>query len=380
MPASTDTDRALAARIGDIAAQCVKCGLCLPTCPTYQLQRNEAESPRGRIAIAAAIASGKAAGSSAQRHIDSCLSCGACDAVCPSNVPYQELIGGTRALQRAARRESWRRRALRHVLENPVLRRAAAPIARALHAPLRRAGRVGHGVSHPTHHAPALSAETIALLSGCSGEPFEQRTLAATSRLLGRCGMNVQHMPARCCGALAWHAGDPARADALGRALGKVLSHTSATRCTGVATGCAARSAAAATASLPYVDPMELLWAHRERLRFRHDTRTVALHLPCTQRQQPGSVLATQALLQLVPGIRMIVLPHRGRCCGGAGTYFIDHPQLSAALLRPTLDDLVMSSADVVLSANIGCRIQIAGGSALPVLHPLEYLDLLLEA
>ena len=124
---------------------------------------------------------------------------------------------------------------------------------------------------------------------------------------------------------------------------------------------------------------MQLLWAHKEHLRFRHDTRTVALHLPCTQRQQPDSVRATQALLQMVPGIRMIVLPHRGRCCGGAGTYFVDHPRLSAALLRPTLGDLAASSADIVLSANIGCRIQIAGGSTLPVLHPLEYLDLLLE-
>ena len=98
MSAPTDSHRTLNARIGEIAAQCVKCGLCLPACPTYQSQRNEAESPRGRIAIAAAVASGNAIGTDVQRHLDSCLTCGACDAVCPSNVAYEELIVGARAL------------------------------------------------------------------------------------------------------------------------------------------------------------------------------------------------------------------------------------------------------------------------------------------
>ena len=106
-------------RIRAIADQCVKCGLCLPVCPTYQRTRSEAESPRGRITIARSLRDGIAPDASAQAHLDSCLACGACETACPSRVPYVELLVEVRALIGSHRRESLLRRAARAMLERP---------------------------------------------------------------------------------------------------------------------------------------------------------------------------------------------------------------------------------------------------------------------
>lgn len=369
-------------RIREIADQCVKCGLCLPPCPTYQLHRNESESPRGRIAMAHALTHAAHVTRNTKEHLSSCLACGICESVCPSRVPYQELISGVRARIGADRQESLVRRAARHLLEHPSLLSRLLPFARALYAPLHAftRKRIPAAPANTSTDAPQRDgAACVALLSGCTGASMELQTLDAAEALMRQCGLRIQRMPPQCCGALALHSGDHSTATRLGLAWRSQLGSSSATWCTGVVTGCARRCSDIAAAQTPYQDPMELLWTHRAHLRFRTDTRVVALHLPCTQRCSPASVSATQSLLGLVPGLKLVTLPHRGRCCGAAGTYALDHAASAEALRAPILQDIGQLRAALVLSANIGCRMQLADGCGLPVLHPLEFLHSLLE-
>ncbi len=363
-----------------IAEQCVRCGLCLPVCPTYQLRKTESESPRGRIAIAHSLLNDASIDSSSRAHLSTCLACGACESVCPSRVPYQELIAGVRERIGASQRESLRRWAARRLLEHPRLLRMIMPIARLLYSPFRRArlksdtGTRDRDQPSNQRNPISRSAEHVALMSGCTGGSLDVEALGAAEKLFRHCGLNVQCLPPQCCGALARHSGDLQRAASLGDSLRNSLISTNAQYCTGIATGCAAHCVELTGDIAPYRDPMEMLWSHRANLRFHGDRRTVALHLPCTQRMSPSSVQATQELLRLVPDLKLVTLPHRGRCCGGAGTYFLDHAKTAEQLRQPVLDDLAQSGAQLVLSANIGCRLQIANGCSVPVQHPLEFL------
>jgi glycolate oxidase iron-sulfur subunit len=382
MHSTADSTCITSDRIRAITDQCVKCGLCLPSCPTYQLHKSESESPRGRIAMAHALTHDAHVTRATREHLSSCLACGICESVCPSQVPYQELISGVRARIGAGRQESLRRRTARHLLERPQLLSRLLPFARTFYAPLRAftSERRPAAPANASIDAPQIDAgATVALLSGCTGASMEVRTLDAAEALMRQCGLRTHRMPPQCCGALALHSGDHTTATRLGSAWRSQLSNSSATSCTGIVTGCARRCSDIAAAQTPYQDPMELLWIHRSHLRFRTDRRVVALHLPCTQRCSPASVSATQSLLGLVPGLKLMTLPHRGRCCGAAGTYALDHAASAEALRAPILQDLDRSGAALVLSANIGCRMQLADGCDLPVLHPLEFLHSLLE-
>jgi glycolate oxidase iron-sulfur subunit len=369
-------------RIREIADQCVKCGLCLPSCPTYQLHKSEAESPRGRIAMAHALTRDAHVTRSTKEHLSSCLACGICESVCPSRVPYQELISGVRARIGADRQEPLLRRTARHLLEHPSRLSRLLPFARVFYAPLRAFTRKRNSAAPANvsiDRPQRDGAASVALLSGCTSASMEPQALDAAEALMRHCGLRIQRMPPQCCGALALHSGDHATATRLGVEWRSQLSSSSAASCTGIVTGCARRCSDIAAAQTPYQDPIELLWTHRTHLRFRTDTRVVALHLPCTQRCSPASVSATQSLLGLIPGLRLVTLPHRGRCCGAAGTYALDHATSAEALRAPILQDLGQSGAALVLSANIGCRMQLADGCDLPVLHPLEFLHSLLE-
>jgi glycolate oxidase iron-sulfur subunit len=383
MHSIVDNARISSERIRGIADQCVKCGLCLPSCPTYQLHKSESESPRGRIAMAHALTRDAHITADTHAHLSSCLACGICESVCPSQVPYQELIAGVRARIGADRRETIRRRAARYLLEHPHWLSWLLPAARAFYRPLRvfDANRSKPTAVMQIERAPAAaSVAKLALLSGCTGAALEARVLNAAEDLLQRCGLAVQRLPSQCCGALAHHSGDAATGQRLGSMLQQQLNASGARASTGVVTGCAQHCANLAKASAPYRDPMELLWANRSKLCFRPDARVVALHLPCTQRCNPASVTATQSLLALVPGLTLLTLPHRGRCCGAAGTYALDHPDAAKGLQRPILEDLAQSGAQLLLSANIGCRLQLSDGCTLPVMHPLEFLHSLVES
>ncbi|MEI7035658.1 (Fe-S)-binding protein [Fulvimonas yonginensis] len=374
-------------RIVALADQCVQCGLCLPVCPTYALDGNEAESPRGRIAIAAALARGAAPLDAQVREpLDHCLGCLSCERVCPAQVRFGELLVQTRALLGPAPR---RPRALLAIARRPAWLRAAGRLARwlrpvARRLPARSAWRraLSLAVAVPTHgpaHPPRRGASgpgRVALFPGCVGSVGDAEAQQAAVTLLTAAGYAVTVLPAFCCGALDAHGGEvhgSARAERRVRAAWQASgAHTLVS----VTPGCLGQLRAA----LPGVavdDAWRLLDERADRLRFRPLPLRTALHLPCTQLNVARSGEALRTLLQRVPALDVATLPPG--CCGAAGSHLLEFPERADRLRAPTVDATVALAPQALLSSNIGCRMHLAGGLAgrgagLPTLHPLVLL------
>ncbi|HTI96353.1 MAG TPA: (Fe-S)-binding protein, partial [Rudaea sp.] len=239
-PAST-----VEARIAALADVCVKCGLCLPHCPTYRVAANEAESPRGRIAFAQALAQGKLEPStSVLVHLDNCLACMACERVCPSKVQYGELITTTRAWLVDTGKASRTGRSLGRLLAHPrllgaLLRVANLPVVRSvarsrtMQTLLRPFGldrvvaelpRLPHVDAIPSL-TPASPRGRVGLFLGCVAASVDRDVQAASRTLLQALGYAVVLPSAQgCCGALALHNGDAAQADRLAQSLRTVFA------------------------------------------------------------------------------------------------------------------------------------------------------------
>ena len=382
-------------RIAALADQCVMCGLCLPHCPTYRISLDEAESPRGRIALARSIAARRIpAGAKALAHLDQCLTCLSCEKVCPSDVRYGDLIAGTRALLAARRPQRSR------LLEDPDRLVAIARIGAALRAhawlpALARALPRGSRWRALAEQVPAvpdvvraaprvakLDRGPVTLFRGCVASVYDRDTHAAAVRLLEALGYEVR-IPAgtSCCGALARHAGDTAAADRQSAVTAAALADAATVLVS--ASGCFGdlRDHVAEGREFAVADILAFL-ARDERigtLRFKPLAARVAIHLPCTQFNVVGDTGSVRALLARIPGLTLLDLPLQPRCCGAAGSYFIEQPRIAARLREEKIDQIETDPPDILVTTNIGCRIHLANGldtrgSAIPVLHPLALL------
>jgi glycolate oxidase iron-sulfur subunit len=356
-----------------LADCCVQCGLCLPACPTYQLEALESESPRGRIALARAWALGTITPTAAgDAHLDQCLGCRSCEAVCPAGVEYGALLVQARGQQRARRRPGLRQRLLEWLAARPRMLAAAFELYRRLHPLLPRAWRPLPRPPAPRPEAASTHGR-VALFRGCVAGPYEAGLRDATVRLCAAAGIELaQPGPQDCCGALHAHAGDTAAANAL--AARNRAAFVGAETVLTLASGCHEAVAAALPGTTATRDALEFLAAHAGNLRFRACSERVALHAPCTQRNVVRSVDATRTLLARVPGLEVVALDAGFGCCGAAGTQMATDPARAVQFRQPLLDQLHASGATRLLSANIGCRLHFANASALPVQHPIEFL------
>jgi glycolate oxidase iron-sulfur subunit len=358
-----------------LADRCVQCGLCLPHCPTYRLDRSEAESPRGRIAYVKAVAEGRLAPSPAgDAHLDHCLGCRRCEPVCPAGVSYGELLVGARTAQAQRQPPPRRQRWAGALLARPALLGPLLDLYRHLGGLLPRALRppLPPPPAPVPLAAPVLAAPTLALFSGCVADRYESGSRAALARLLGRAGLQAV-LPAgqTCCGAAAAHAGDAATATRLATTNRAAFAGQERVLC--LASGCQ-DSLARSLAEGPAVeDALQALDRVADRLSFRPARGRVALHLPCTQRSVVRSDAALRRLLARVPDLDLVELPDTG-CCGAAGLHQLAEPARAAALRQPLLDALAASGATELVSANIGCRLHLAGGTTIPVRHPIDFL------
>lgn len=388
---------------------CVKCGLCLPHCPTYQLTRHEGDSPRGRIMLMQGLATGMIEQTpTLEAHLDGCLSCRACEAVCPAQVPYGRLIDAGRALLATERPQQVRSaRRIGFWLVNRRARRSVGALLwlyqrSGLQWLLRRTRLLGKtrlarlesllpAIARPRLLRVASSPgshKRIMLFTGCTGELADRQTLEDTMRVLHHLGVDVD-VPQNqgCCGALHQHAGLAADASKLAR-INLHAFGNSDDRILSCASGCGATlldypdiaGHDTAPFSMRVEDVSAYLLANwPANLQLRPLPARVLLHTPCTLRNVMKTSDCVQKLLQKIPGIELSELDRAGGCCGAAGSYLITHPETADALLQTKLDAARTQTPDFIVSSNIGCALHLAGGLRraglkVPVLHPVSLL------
>ncbi len=383
--------------IVELADACVKCGLCLPYCPTYALDRVETESPRGRIALARHVADASLAPDAGLRaHLDHCLGCLACERVCPVPVHYGELLTAYRAALPPA---SPRPRRMLRLLTRPGWVRFGAALARGSGAahwltPLaRRALPRDSALRAAISLLPALpaarSARTsvpapvnahgkVALFGGCVQGALEREVQDAAARLLSAAGFEVARIEGLCCGALAAHTGDSAAAATKGRRVRAAFEERGLDTVLTATPGCLGTL----REDLPDAqveDAMAFLDRHGEALEFRPLDRKAVLHLPCTQVNVARADGAVRRLLARIPGLELDVLPTRGMCCGAAGSYMLEFPERAVAQRQRVFESLPDPLPGLLLTANIGCRLHLGAGlrergTPMEVQHPLMLL------
>jgi glycolate oxidase iron-sulfur subunit len=399
----------------DAAGLCVACGLCLPHCPTYRLTQNEAESPRGRIALMRALASGELrADEHLTLHLDHCLTCRACERVCPSEVPYGRLIAAARLrLESEHTKRPLRSRALhsivsaltrnrwRHVLARALrlyrlsglqkLVRASALLGRGRLAALDAALTATPSTAawQPLYPAVGAAHGDVALFTGCATELLERETLEAAIAVLTRLGYRV-HVPAdqACCGALHWHRGERAQARALMRRNLAAFSDAGFPAVVAVASGCSAmlhEYDSCITGGETLAAKVEDISRFLARLEWpaqaavRPLRARIAVHDACLSRNALRAEQAPYALLRRIPEAEIVPLPENQLCCGAAGSYFLDHPDMARALREPKIRHIAALTPDFVVTTNTGCALHLRAGLReagldVEVLHPVALL------
>ncbi len=400
---------------------CVHCGFCLPACPTYQLDGEEADSPRGRIHLVGQILDGAAVTADLAGHLDACLGCLACVPACPSGVRYDSIITQARVVveQQAPRRPFERalRAAIFALFPYPRRLRALRPALR-LGARLRLTGpslrrRLAPSLAAMAELAPpirprvvlprAVAARStprravVGLLTGCVQAAFFSQVSAATARVLALEGCDVVIPGGQgCCGALARHAGRSAQAAQLARRTVAAFTRAGVDLVVTDVAGCGSvmkeyaellqedeRWAAPAAALAAKVrDITEVLPELGEPRARRHPVpATVAYHDACHLSHGQGVRAQPRELLAGIPELTVVTASGADVCCGSAGVYNLLEPARATRLSDLKAAALRTTGASAIVAGNPGCLLQIAaalrrdGGPALPTLHTVELLD-----
>ncbi len=381
------TENAEPRELDDLLGDCVHCGFCLPTCPTYSLWHEEMDSPRGRIYLMQGLVDGSISlTDTVVEHFDRCLGCMACVSSCPSGVQYDRLIEQTRdyvehnhrrgPLDRLVRAGIFavfpHRRRLRAAL---LFRKLPAP---GPLAPLKRIAPPWAAPEWPPEHLPN-DGPRVALLAGCVASVVFGDVNAATARVLHADGFDV-HVPRAqgCCGALHAHAGRLEAGISRARKLERDLAGYDyiVTNAAGCGSHLKDRglpavdlSEALLTAELPTLHPLDLTLAYQDSCHLRHAQRLPA---------------AWQPLLARIPGLRVVEPAEQELCCGSAGIYNVTQPDAARALGDRKAANVLATQPDAYASANPGCLVQVAQamgrvGRSVPALHPVELLDASLQ-
>jgi glycolate oxidase iron-sulfur subunit len=382
----------------DDVVKCVACGLCLPHCPTFRLTGRETASPRGRIAAMRAVEEGHGEVDAAfTTMMDECLACRACEAACPSGVPFGRMIEAARAQAEPTRGVP--ARGVRRLGLAGVLPRRRAVLAAGWLLAAARALRLDR-LAPPAQRAstpPASLGEmlrpipgrlgvgpTATVLSGCVMDVAFRPAQRATMRAVAAAGYRaVRTAPGGCCGALAMHHGRPEAARAMAR--DRIPELEAGEIAVVNASGCSAH--VRTYGELLAGDPA---WAERaERMAGRvHDVLEleldpsaaglgpVAMHDACHHLNGQGIAAQPRLLLERA-GAEIRELGDGGRCCGAAGLYGIFQPEMSGQLRRQKAEAIARTGAGVVAVGNPGCAIQIEAGlreigAEVRVAHPVE--------
>lgn len=373
------------------ADRCVKCGFCLPHCPTYGLLRDESESPRGRIALIQGLVEGRLTPSPRLlTHLDHCLLCRNCEPVCPSQVAYGQIMDGARARLYGDRSPGLLAGLITDRRRLALIRRLVAPLARlgVLRLSPTRWRRMAEwltresGVRLSTGRAamPAGARATVGLFEGCVSGEVDRATVSAARRVLVRLGFDVAMAEENlCCGAIHRHGGHAGEADSrLVKVRDWLLRHPVDAVLT-IASGCGAHLLEEGKLGVPVWDVGAFLaradWP--QALLDAMPAQPVLLHQPCTLRNGMHQDSGVADLLARFGGLT--VLRQDTGCCGGAGMHLVRFPQLSSRLAAPLVARARDSAAGVLLTSNTGCRLHLAdeldaARLSLRVRHPVEFI------
>lgn len=413
----------------ELFLDCVHCGLCTASCPTYVETGNENDSPRGRIYLMRAVRDGRLElNHDVRRHLELCLDCRACETACPSGVQYGKLIepfrvsmeqAGATAGDERPKTDDWFHRYILFGLFpypdklNKSLRPAriaqrlgldrliiATGLWRLLPARLGRLVTMLPKLEQPLPPLPEFLAAKgrrrarVALFTGCVGDVLFRQTNWSTARVLQENGCDVVVPPAQvCCGAIHFHAGSSPPAREMADQNVAAFDSAGVDAVIVNVAGCGSMlkdyghhwhdEAEAARTNFAtkvrdcseFLDQLGLIPPTGEiRLTATyHD----ACHLVHAQkvREQPKN------LLKKIPGLKLVELPESELCCGAAGTYNLTEPEMAERLGRRKLENIRSTGARVVITSNAGCLLQIARearmqGETLKIMHPMDVLDL----
>jgi glycolate oxidase iron-sulfur subunit len=406
----------------DLLDDCVHCGFCLPTCPTYVLWGEEMDSPRGRIHLVEQGVKGAPMTDAMVGHIDACLGCMACVTACPSGVQYDRILEPTRA-QIERRHERGRgdrllREAIFALFPYPRrLRAMRLPLSAyqrsGLQRLLRRSGLlqrlsptmatmesiappVGRTRPAPTF-VPAVGERraVVGMLTGCVQREFFPHVNAATARVLAAEGCDVVIPPTQqCCGALSMHTGRRAEAQRFARGL------VNAFECSGVdhvvvnSAGCGSsmKEYAELLADDPAYADRAAAFADKVRdvtevlvelgpVAPRHPLPvSVAYHDACHLAHAQGVRTPPRELLGQVPGLQLREISEGAVCCGSAGVWNLLNPEPAAELGDRKAANVARTGADLLVTANPGCLMQISSamrraGHEMAIAHTVQVLD-----
>jgi glycolate oxidase iron-sulfur subunit len=409
-----------------ILRSCVHCGFCLAACPTYQLLGDELDSPRGRIYLMKQMLEGEPVTQKTQLHLDRCLTCRACETVCPSGVQYGRLVDiGRGIVEKKVRRGAAAgtvRYALRRALPSPGLFATMLKLGRSVRPLLPRG--LQHSippvvqkegeVSRLSPPRPAARhPRKMLVLEGCVQPALAPNINAAAARVLDKLGISlITAKNAGCCGALSYHLNAQEEGlnymrrnvDAWWPYVEPVSTETEGMRGSGVeaivmtASGCGVTvkeyghllrhdstyAQKAARISALAKDISEIIGAETPALMSllnSEPTNTdngkkpkLAFHSPCTLQHGMRIRGVVEKILAAV-GFELTYVPDAHLCCGSAGTYSILQPELSQQLLKNKISALESGDPERLATANIGCLMHLRGDTSLPIEHWIEILD-----
>lgn len=391
--------------------KCVHCGFCLSTCPSYQVLGDEADSPRGRIFLMKSALEGGLTFEATAPYIDRCLGCLACVTTCPSGVPYHELVTPFRAQAEEQRSRPFmkrvQRRLVRETLPYPDRFRWAArlgklvqPIQSVLPQELRGMlsllpDRLPASQPFPeVYPAEGQRRARVALLVGCVQNVLAPDINWATLRVLAKNGIEVVIPRGQgCCGALMLHTGDSKPAQALARNNLRAFPQDVDAIITNAA-GCGSGmqeydllfkgspDEETSTAFTRKVKDVSVLLAELGLQVPLLPTKPIkiAYHDACHLAHAQGVTAAPRQLLRAIPNVTLLEIPQSEICCGSAGTYNLEHPEVAHPLGQRKAQNILSTGCEAIVAGNIGCIVQIRThlkqlGQALPIYHTIEVLD-----
>jgi glycolate oxidase iron-sulfur subunit len=384
-----------------ILRNCVHCGFCNATCPTYQLLGDELDGPRGRIYLIKQILEGETPTAKTQLHLDRCLTCRNCETTCPSGVEYSKLLDigrtlATKNVRRSAGQQLFRF-SLRKFLLSPSLFTFTLRLGQQFRPIMPRYFRKNIPVrARKTLDWPVNKhSQKILLIEGCVQTALQPDIDRATAIIFDRLKIQSLRIKASgCCGAVSHHLNADKEAHSYIKrnidAWWPLVSDGSIKAICMSASGCGVMikdyahlladdpdyANKAKKVSALYKDPCEIVSseAHSiENITTNKPGKRIAFHPPCTLQHGMKLNGKIEPILRAL-GYELVNFDNKHLCCGSAGTYSITQKELSNSLRNNKLASIEINQPEMIVTANIGCQTHLQSGTDIPVKHWLELL------